>query len=90
MRILRFLLTLIFLISASVQADTAGSPVTCQKMFLSLLNNFDINQQKSKEQIFQFANKCMPESALSNKSQSFNQFQLSEDITGTKKLSIRM
>ena len=64
MRVLRSLAALIILLSPTAQAGTANSPEICQRMVLSLIENFDVNQSQSKEQLIQFAETCMPESEL--------------------------
>ena len=86
----RSLSALIFLMSTSVHAGISPSPESCQKMILSLLENFDSNHSNSKEQIMQFADKCMPESVLSNRLESTNRFQLSEDFSDKSSAQIRM
>ena len=64
MRVLRSLAALIILLSPTAQAGTANSSEICQRMVLSLVDNFDVNQSNSKEQLIQFAEMCMPESEL--------------------------
>ena len=71
MRVLRSLAALIILLSPTAQAGAANSPERCQRMVLSLIENFDVNQSESKEQLIQFAETCMPESELNNHPNSF-------------------
>ena len=71
MRVLRPLAVLIILLSPTAQAGAANSPERCQRMVLSLMENFDVNQPESKEQLIQFAEMCMPESELSKHPNSF-------------------
>ena len=73
MRVLRSLAALIILLSLSptAQAGTSNSPEICQRMVLSLIENFDVNQPQSKEQLIQFAETCMPESELSKPPNGF-------------------
>jgi len=90
MRNYRFLAALLILMSVSAHAGTSPSPESCQKMILSLLETFDVNHSESKKQIVQFADKCMPESVLSNKPQSNSRFQLSEEYSDKSNTRMRM
>ena len=71
MRVLRTLAALIILLSPTAQAGAANSPERCQRMVLSLMENFDVNQPESKEQLIHFAEMCMPESELNTQQNGF-------------------
>lgn len=90
MRVLRPLAALVILISTTAQAGAASSPEICQRMALTLLEKFNVHQAESKEQVIQFADKCMPESAMSNRSQSYNRYQVSEDISDRTRSQMRI
>lgn len=90
MKRLRVFTVLVLLASASIHASTSTPLETCQKMALSLIDNFNASKAESKEQIFEFADVCMPESALSHKSQSSNKNQRFRDIKDITKAQVRM
>jgi hypothetical protein len=76
MRVLRSITALVILLSSATQAGAISSPETCQRMVLLLLENFDVNQSESKEQLIQFAKTCMPESELNKQSSGFQTLPL--------------
>ena len=82
MRALR-ILTALILLSPTAQAVTASSPEICQRMVLSLIDNFDANQSESKEQLIQFAEMCMPESELSRQSRGLQSLPLMKNERNT-------
>ena len=84
MQVLRPLAVLVVLLIATTPVTGAtSSPEICQKMVLSLLENFNVHQAKSKEQIIQFADECMPESVLSRQSQNFKTLRLKRNDGNT-------
>ncbi|MBG7609792.1 MAG: hypothetical protein IZT55_02885 [Anaerolineae bacterium] len=91
MQVLRPLAVLVILLTATTSATGAtNSPETCQRMVLSLLDNFNVHQAKSKEQIIQFADKCMPESVLSRQSQDFKALRLNKSGRNTSTTQARI
>jgi hypothetical protein len=90
MRVLRFLTALIILLSPTAQAGTANSPEICQRMALSLIGSFDVNQSESKEQLIQFAEMCMPESELNKHPNGFQTLPLMRNGRNTATTQIRV
>ena len=79
MRFLRSIAGIIVLLTLSLQADANQRQITCQKMVLSLLDHFDINDPWSQQQVLYFADMCMPDSALSENPQTVKKLQLLKD-----------
>jgi hypothetical protein len=90
MRVLRSLAALIILLSSAAQAGTANSPEICQRMVLSLIENFDVNQSGSNEQLIQFAEMCMPESELSKQPNDFQTLPLMRNGRNTVSMQTRI
>jgi len=76
MRVSRSIAALVILLSSTAQAGAINSPEICQKMVLSLLENFNPYQSESREMVIQFADECMPESVLSGHPEGFKAMQL--------------
>ena len=90
MRVLRSLAALIILLSPATQAGTTNSPEICQRMVLSLIENFDVNESGSNEQLIQFAEMCMPESELSKQPNDFQTLPLTNDGRNTVSMQTRI
>ncbi len=76
MQFLRSIATIIVLLTLSLQADASQRQITCQKMVLSLLKNFDARDPRLQQQVLHFADMCMPGSALSENPQTVKKLQL--------------
>ena len=90
MRVLRSLAALIILLSPATQAGAASSPEICQRMVLSLIENFHVNQSGNNEQLIQFAEMCMPESELSKQPYQLQTLPLSNNGRNTVSVQTRI
>ena len=90
MRVLRSLAASIILLSPVAQAGAANSPEICQRMVLSLIEKFDVNQSGSNEQLIQFAEMCMPESELSKQRNDFQRLPLTNIGRNTVSMQTRI
>lgn len=90
MRFMKYIAAFIVLMSISMQAEAIKSPDVCLHMYLNLLNNFKANDLQSKKRVMNFADQCVPESALSVKRQDFKKLRLLKDSRKMVSIQARM